>query len=27
MGFKECGIIAGINRGDIGEIFFRKQLA
>lgn len=27
LGFKECGIIAGINRGDIGEIFFRKQLA
>jgi len=27
MGFKECGIIAGINRGDIGEIFFRKRLA
>ena len=26
MGFKECGIIAGINRGDIGEIFFRRQL-
>ncbi|HEY6242511.1 MAG TPA: GNAT family N-acetyltransferase [Pyrinomonadaceae bacterium] len=27
LGFKECGIIAGINRGDIGEIFFRKRLA
>ena len=26
MGFKECGIIAGINRGEIGEIFFRKPL-
>ena len=26
VGFKECGIIAGINRGGIGEIFFDKQL-
>jgi GNAT superfamily N-acetyltransferase len=26
MGFKECGIIAGINEGDIGEVFFRKRL-
>ena len=25
MGFKECGMIAGINNG-IGEIFFRKRL-
>ena len=26
IGFKECGYIAGINEGDIGEIFFRKFL-
>lgn len=26
MGFKECGIISGINPGGIGEIFFRKNL-
>ena len=26
MGFKECGIIAGINEGGIGEVFFRKAL-
>jgi GNAT superfamily N-acetyltransferase len=26
VGFKECGIIAGCNEGDIGEIFFRKVL-
>ena len=26
MGFEECGIIAGINDGGIGEIFFRKNL-
>jgi len=26
MGFEECGIIAGINEGGIGEIFFRKNL-
>jgi ribosomal protein S18 acetylase RimI-like enzyme len=25
-GFEECGIIAGINRDGIGEIFFRKHL-
>ena len=25
-GFVECGIINGINEGDIGEIFFRKTL-
>jgi N-acetylglutamate synthase-like GNAT family acetyltransferase len=25
-GFEECGIIAGINEGGIGEIFFRKDL-
>lgn len=26
MGFTECGIIAGINRGGVGEVFFRKEL-
>jgi N-acetylglutamate synthase-like GNAT family acetyltransferase len=26
MGFKECGIINGINEGKIGEIFFVKEL-
>jgi N-acetylglutamate synthase-like GNAT family acetyltransferase len=26
MGFQECGFIAGINAGGIGEIFFRKTL-
>lgn len=26
VGFEECGIIAGINGGGIGEVFFRKQL-
>lgn len=26
MGFKECGIINGINAGGIGEVFFRKYL-
>lgn len=26
MGFAECGVIAGINEGEIGEIFFRKRL-
>ncbi|MBI4471132.1 MAG: GNAT family N-acetyltransferase [Acidobacteria bacterium] len=26
IGFEECGIIAGINAGGVGEIFFRKQL-
>jgi len=26
IGFKECGFIAGINEGEIGEIFFRKVL-
>ena len=24
MGFKECGIIAGLNEGGVGEVFFRK---
>ncbi|GBG08237.1 putative GNAT family N-acetyltransferase [Paenibacillus agaridevorans] len=26
MGFKECGIINGINEGKIGEVFFVKEL-
>jgi N-acetylglutamate synthase-like GNAT family acetyltransferase len=26
VGFEECGVIAGINKGGIGEIFFRKPL-
>ena len=26
MGFEECGCLAGINEGGIGEIFFRKRL-
>jgi GNAT superfamily N-acetyltransferase len=26
MGFEECGILAGINEGGIGEVFFRKRL-
>lgn len=26
MGFQECGIIAGINEGGVGEVFFRKSL-
>ena len=26
VGFEECGIIAGINKGGVGEIFFRKPL-
>ncbi|MFQ6095300.1 MAG: GNAT family N-acetyltransferase [Candidatus Bathyarchaeia archaeon] len=26
MGFEECGYVAGINEGGIGEIFFRKFL-
>ena len=26
MGFQECGIIAGINEGGIGEVFFRKAI-
>jgi ribosomal protein S18 acetylase RimI-like enzyme len=25
-GFEECGIIAGINEGRIGEVIFRKQI-
>jgi len=27
VGFRECGILAGINEGGIGEVFFRKSLA
>ena len=26
MGFTECGIIAGLNEGGIGEVFFCKSL-
>jgi ribosomal protein S18 acetylase RimI-like enzyme len=26
MGFKECGILNGINEGGVGEIFFRRDL-
>jgi GNAT superfamily N-acetyltransferase len=26
MGFKHCGVINGINAGDIDEIFFRKSI-
>jgi GNAT superfamily N-acetyltransferase len=26
MRFEECGIIAGINEGGVGEVFFRKRL-
>jgi GNAT superfamily N-acetyltransferase len=26
MGFAECGFLAGINPGDVGEVFFRKTL-
>ena len=26
VGFEECGVIAGINEGGVGEIFFRKRL-
>jgi GNAT superfamily N-acetyltransferase len=26
MGFEECGFIAGLNHGDLGEVFFRKRL-
>ena len=27
VGFKECGFVASINEGGIGEIFFRKDLS
>lgn len=26
VGFEECGFIAGINRGGVGEVFFRRRL-
>ncbi len=26
MGFEECGVLAGLNEGGIGEVFFRKAL-
>ena len=26
VGFEECGFIAGMNEGGVGEIFFRKDL-
>jgi hypothetical protein len=26
MGFVECGILAGLNEGGVGELFFRKEL-
>ncbi len=26
MGFKDCGIIAGMNEQDVGEVIFRKEL-
>ena len=26
-GFEECGLLAGLNEGGIGEVFFRKSLA
>jgi N-acetylglutamate synthase-like GNAT family acetyltransferase len=26
VGFEECGVIAGINQGGVGELFFRKWL-
>jgi GNAT superfamily N-acetyltransferase len=26
VGFEECGFIAGLNRGGVGEVFFRKRL-
>jgi len=26
VGFEECGFIAGINEGGVGEVFFRKVL-
>ena len=27
MGFEECGLLAGLNEGGVGEVFFRKTLA
>lgn len=26
MGFEECGFLAGVNHGAVGEVFFRKAL-
>ena len=26
MGFTECGVINGINEGEVGEIFFRRSI-
>lgn len=26
-GFEECGFLAGVNAGGVGEVFFRKSLA
>ena len=26
MGFEECGLLAGLNEGGVGEVFFRKAL-
>jgi GNAT superfamily N-acetyltransferase len=26
MGFAECGLLAGVNAGGVGEVFFRKAL-
>jgi len=26
VGFEECGFIAGVNEGGVGEVFFRKAL-
>lgn len=26
LGFEECGLIAGVNEGGVGEVFFRKRL-
>lgn len=27
MGFEECGLLAGLNEGGVGEVFFRKALS
>lgn len=26
MGFVECGILAGVNEGGVGEVFYQKAL-
>lgn len=26
VGFRECGVIAGVNEGGVGELFFRKEI-